>query len=151
MAKLHSRKKGNSGRKMPKSKVEPKWFTGNVNETKEVITRMVKEGIAFSKIGTTLRDKYGVPNARAALGMNMSAFVKKEGLAPEYPEDMLNLIKRAINVRAHLKTCKGDIANKVKLSHIESKIGRLAKYYSSTGRIPRNWKYDPERAVLLVK
>ncbi len=151
MARLHSRKKGKAGRKRPKAKTAPKWFVANQNEVKEEILKMLKAGVPLSKIGILLRDKHGVPTVKSALGISLSQFLKKEGVVEGYPEDILNLIKKAVKVRAHLKTAKKDIHNKVKLSHIESKISRLAKYYTSTGRLPSGWKYDPEKAVLLVK
>jgi small subunit ribosomal protein S15 len=151
MAKLHSRKKGKAGRKRPKAKVPPAWLSANQEEIKEAIRNMVKEGIAPSKIGIMLRDRYGVPNVKLVLGVTLSQFLKKEGLAPEYPEDLMNLIKKAVKMREHLKLFKKDISNKVKLSHVESKIHRLVKYYTRTGKLPPHWKYDPEKAALLVK
>lgn len=151
MARLHSRKKGKAGRKRQKPKTAPKWFAANPQEVKEEILKMVRAGVQPSKIGIILRDKYGIPTVKVALGVSLSQFLKKEGVAQEYPEDLLSLIRRAVKVSAHLKTSKKDVHNKVKLSHIESKISRLVKYYTHNGRLPSDWKYDREKAVLLVK
>ena len=62
----------------------------------------------------------------------------------------MNLIKKAVRMQEHLKT-RRDIHNQVKLRHVESKIGRLVKYYAAKKRIPAGWRYDAEKAALLVK
>ena len=150
MARLHSKKKGKSGTKRPKTKIVPK-FSGDKKKVEEIILKMTKEGVLPSKIGTTLRDKHNVPSVNALLGMSMTAFMKKEGVLPEYPEDLISLIKKAVRMRTHLKSSKADTHNKVKLLHVESKINRLVKYYTGKNRLPKNWRYNPENAALLVK
>ncbi|MBI5223802.1 30S ribosomal protein S15 [Candidatus Micrarchaeota archaeon] len=151
MARLHSKKRGKSGTKRAKSTVAPKWSSAKKAEILEMITKLSKEGMSASKIGLLLRDEYGVPNSRALLGKRLVSVLKSENAAPQYPEDLLNLIKRALRVRGHLKASKKDTHNKVKLSHIEAKIQRLVKYYSSKGMLPKAWKYNPEQAALIVK
>lgn len=151
MARLHSRKKGKAGTKRPKSKTLPEWVSVDKAEMKETILKMAREGVPASKIGLHLRDNMGVPSVRAVLGVSLSAYLAKEKALPEYPEDMLTLIRKAVHLHGHMKNSKKDVHNKVKLGHIESKIMRLAKYYSRKGRIPANWKYDIEQVALLVK
>jgi len=151
MARLHSKKKGKSGTKRPKSNVAADWVGKKKSEIKDMIVKMAKEGVPPARIGILMRDEHGIPNLRVVLGMPLSAFLKKEKVAPEYPEDLLNLIKKAVRMSAHLKASKKDVRNKVKLTHVESKINRLVKYYSSKGMLPEGWKYDREKAALLVK
>lgn len=151
MAKLHSKKKGKSGTKRPKSNVAPAWVTMDQSQLREVVLKMAREGVAPSRIALFLRDQHGIANLRAILGMSLLAFLRKEKAAPEYPEDLLALIRKAMRLRSHLKSSKKDLHNKVKLGHVESKIGRLAKYYSSKGVLPKGWKYDHEQVSLLVK
>ncbi len=152
MARLHSRKKGKSGTKRPRSPASPEWFDVDENEIKEMITRMAKEGIPPSKIALTLRDQYAIPDVRYVLGMSITAFLKQENVMPQYPEDLMNLIRKAVRMRNHLKSIgKRDLHNKVKLGHVESKINRLVKYYHSNGALPKDWKYNPDTAALLVK
>jgi len=67
------------------------------------------------------------------------------------PDDMLNLMKRAVKLRAHLARNKHDRYSKRGMELIESKIRRLAKYYKSRNILPEKWRYDPEKAKLLVK
>jgi small subunit ribosomal protein S15 len=151
MARLHSKKKGKSGTKRPKSHTAPKWVSMKKEEISEIILKLAREGVPAAKIGLILRDQYGVPNLSAILGMPVGAYLTKEKLAPEYPEDLLTLIKKAVRMSAHLKSGKNDTHNKVKLVHVESKIQRLVRYYAKKGRIPGDWKYDRDKAVLLVK
>lgn len=151
MARLHSKKKGKSGTKRPKSRTAPEWPQLKKAEISEVILKMAREGVPPAKIGLTLRDQYAVANLRAQLGMTLTQFLRAEKAAPEYPEDLINLIKKAVRLSGHLKTAKNDTHNTVKLGHVESKIHRLVKYYSSKGMIPADWRYDREKAALLVK
>ena len=148
MARLHSRKKGKSGTKRAKGGAAPAWLNVDKTEMKETIVKMAKEGVPPAKIALYLRDQQGIANVRGILGMSLLAFLEKEKAAPEYPEDLLALIKKAVRMRSHLKGFKKDLHNKVKLGHVESKIGRLVKYYSSKGKLPKNWKYDQQAALL---
>lgn len=151
MAKLHSRKKGKSGSKRPKSAASLKAVEIPKEQVEEMVLKSVREGMPQARIGLMLRDTYAVPSVKAVLGIGLSEFLKKKHSLPEYPDDLLNLIKKAVRVRNHLRAAKKDIHNKVKLLHIESKIQRLVKYYAQAGRLPSGWKYDAEKAALLVK
>ncbi|MFH1520535.1 MAG: 30S ribosomal protein S15 [Candidatus Micrarchaeota archaeon] len=151
MARLHSKKKGKSGTKRPKDNVAPSWSTMKPAELKEYILKMAREGVPPAKIGILLRDQYAVANLRVQLGMSLRAFLKKEDALGEYPEDILNLIKKAVRMASHIKSTKNDVHNNVKLGHVESKINRLAKYYISKGSLPTGWRYNREKAALLVK
>lgn len=151
MARLHSKKKGKAGTKRPKDNVAPTWSTLKPAELKETILKMAREGVPPAKIGIILRDHHAVANLRVHLGMSLKAFLKKENALGEYPEDVLNLIKKAVRMANHIKATKNDVGNSVKLGHVESKIHRLAKYYSSKGMLPAGWRYTREKAALLVK
>jgi small subunit ribosomal protein S15 len=151
IARLHSKKKGKSGTKRQKSKVVPEWSKTKKAQLKELILKMSKEGIPPSKIGLALRDQHGVPNVRAVLGMRIADFLRSEGALPELPEDLMNLIRKVVRMQEHHKAVKNDTHNRVKMSHVESKIARLVKYYSGRGMIPAGWKYERDKVALLVK
>jgi small subunit ribosomal protein S15 len=151
MARLHSKKKGKSGTKRPRSNTAPEWTPLKEAEIKEAVLKMAREGVPPARIGLTLRDQHGVANLRSHLGMSLKAFLKKEKALGEYPEDLLNLIRKAVRMTSHIKESKNDTHNSVKLGHVESKIQRLVKYYSSKGLLPAGWKYEREKAALLVK
>ncbi len=151
MAKMHSRKRGKSGRKRPKATALPEWVKVEKAEVEELILKMAREGVPTSKIGLVLRDKHSIPAVRPILGMPLAKFMKKNKAGPEYPEDFLQLIKKAVRMNKHLKKMKKDVHNSTKYDHIVSKILRLAKYYEGKGVLPKGCKYDPEQAELLVK
>ena len=50
-----------------------------------------------------------------------------KGLAPNIPEDLWHLIKKAVAVRKHLETNRKDKDSKFRLILIESRIHRLAR------------------------
>ncbi len=151
MARLHSRKKGKSGTKHPKGGPVPAWVSADKAELQETIVRMAKEGVPAARIGLYFRDQRGIANLRGVLGMSLLAFLRKEKAAPEYPEDLFALMRKAAGIRTHLGSSGKDVHNKVKLGHVESKINRLVKYYSSKGRLPKGWRYDQAQAAMLVK
>ena len=152
IARLHSHKKGKAGTKRPKTNISPEWSGTTKAQAKEIALKMAKEGIAPSKIGIILRDKYATPNVKALLGVPLTKFLRDEGALPELPEDMANLMKTVVRLQEHIKANgKSDIHNKVKMGHVESKIARLVKYYHSKGKLPVGWKYDKDKVALLVK
>jgi small subunit ribosomal protein S15 len=151
MARLHSKKRGRSGSKRPAVKVVPDWVEYSAHEAEEFVVKMGKGGMGPTAIGMTLRDAYGIPSAETLCGKPISKILEENGVKLGYPEDLINLIKRAVNMREHLRTNRADKHNRTKLIHVESKIGRLVKYYTKNGRLPADWKYDPETAALLVK
>jgi small subunit ribosomal protein S15 len=151
MARLHSRKKGKSGSEKPVPNTRPSWVKVSKEEAVEVVRKLSKEGMPPALIGMVLRDEYGVPSVKKFADKTISQILREEKLLPEYPPDLIDLIRRAVNVRTHLKQNPHDVHNKVKLVHIESKIKRLVRYYRKKGRLPRNWVYEPEKAALLVK
>jgi len=79
--------------------------------------------------------------------------MKKQSIVYEVPEDMMSLLKRAVNLRAHLGRGKNkrDKTSKYGLENLESRIRRLGKYYSKKGKLPKGWKYDIEKAKLIVQ
>ena len=77
-------------------------------------------------------------------------FYARLGLAPELPEDLYHLIKKAVSVRKHLEKFRKDTDSKFRLILIESRIHRLARYYKRTGVLAPNWKYESSTASALV-
>ena len=150
MARMYSRKKGKSGSKKPIRKKAPSWSMYGKDEIEKLIVKLAKEGYGQSEIGLILRDQYGVPDVRL-IEIRISKVLEKHGLGKEIPEDLFNLFKKAVNLRRHLKTNKKDYTSKRGLELTESKIRRLGKYYVKTGKLPKDWKYDPEKTKLLVR
>ena len=74
----------------------------------------------------------------------------RAGLAPELPEDLYHLIKKAVSVRKHLDRARKDKDSKFRLILIESRIHRLARYYKRARQLPPNWRYESATASALV-
>ena len=50
-----------------------------------------------------LRDSHGVAQVRFVTGNKILRILKSKGLAPDLPEDLYHLIKKAVAVRKHLE------------------------------------------------
>lgn len=148
---MHARKKGKSGSTRPSVKVKPEWIQYSKEETSELVIKLFKEGKTISEIGGILRDQYGIPSVKTVTGKSISKILNAEKLLPKWPEDLMNLFKKAVKLKRHLATNKADKINARQLQLAESKIKRLVSYYKSTKRIPADWHYKTEEAALLIK
>ncbi len=113
--------------------------------------KLAKDGMQAARIGLVLRDQYGIPLVRAVTKKTVSQILAGNSLAPQIPDDLFNLLRKAVRLRAHMKKNKRDAHSKHGLELLESKIRRVIKYYISTSRLPEDWAYDPERAKLIVE
>jgi small subunit ribosomal protein S15 len=151
MARIYSGKKGKHGSKKPPVRASPKWFKMKKEEVEGLIIKLAKERYSSAVIGTILRDQYAIPNVKIATGKSVAQIMKESKLYPNLPEDMLNLLKKAVVLRQHLQRQRADHLSEKGLQNLESKIRRLGKYYSRNGVMPKDWKYDPEKAKLIVQ
>ncbi len=150
MAKMHTRKKGQSGSTRPLRTEAPAWSTMNEDDITKVIIDMWKQGVSTSVIGMTLRDNYGVPDVKIVTHKKIGQIIKEKGEQLVVPEDLYNLVVKAIGIRKHIVNNHKDVHNKRALQNTESKIRRLVKYYQSTKVLPAEWKYRPETAEMLI-
>jgi len=149
VARMHSRKRGKSGSKKPVKKIKHDWIPYDKDEIEKLIVKLAKEGYSNAEIGTILRDQYGIPDVRVfnmKIGKVVDKYIKRE-----IPEDMFNLMKKAVAIHKHLEKHKKDKRSVHSLQLVESKIRRLGKYYVRKGKLPKGWKYNIEEAKLLVK
>jgi len=151
VARLHTRKRGKAGSKKPSRKTPPKWVKYKKDEIEKLVIKLAKEGNSTSMIGLILRDQFGIPSINKITGKTISEMMKENKLYPEFPEDLFNLLKQAVNLRNHLEKNKKDYTSKRGLELLESKIRRLAKYYVRERVLPEDWRYSPEKAKLLVQ
>ncbi|AWR97173.1 30S ribosomal protein S15 [Acidianus sulfidivorans JP7] len=148
MNKKRSRGKSESTR--PVRTGAPKWVRFTREEVEMLVEELAKRGYQPSMIGIILRDQYGIPLVKQVTGKKMTKILQEKGLSSSIPEDLFNLLRKAVNVRRHLTEYPKDKVSKKALEEIESKIRRLADYYRITGKLPENWTYDPSKAELLV-
>ena len=130
---MHARRKGKSGSKRPIWRDQPKWIPYEENEIEDLVEGKAREGLSSAEIGLTLRDAYGIPSVKQITGKSVTKIMNEKGVAPNLPEDFLNLVRRALNLRNHLEKNKKDKHSRRGLVLIESKIRRLVKYYRKKG------------------
>jgi small subunit ribosomal protein S13e len=115
-----------------------------------MICKRAKKGDKPSEIGVYLRDQHGIAQVKVVTGNKILRILKAHGLAPEIPEDLYWLIKKAVSVRKHLERNRKDKDSKFRLILIESRIHRLSRYYKTVGALPPTWKYESATASTLV-
>ena len=130
MSRMYSRKRGKSGSTKPAER-KMSWVKYKPAEIEEIIVKMAKKGKGSAEIGMVLRDQYGLPSVRDYSKARIARIMKKHDALPPFPEDMFNLMKRAVLLRNHMTKNKHDYTSKRGLELTESKIRRLAKYYKT--------------------
>jgi small subunit ribosomal protein S15 len=151
MARIYSRAKGKHGSKKPPVKKLPRWFKLEKNKVEELVINLAKQGYTSAKIGLILRDSYGIPDVKKATGKTITKIMKENKLYPDYPEDLLNLFKKAVRLHEHLQKHKADKHSRYGYQNLESKINRLIKYYKRKKVIPEDFVFDIEKAKLIVQ
>lgn len=151
MARMHARRRGQSGSKRPRIPSNPKWVPVDKERIGEMVLTYATEGLSPAQVGLKLRDQHGVPNVRLATGKKLTQVMKEKGVKMSLPEDLSNLIKRVVSLQSHLRGNPRDFSNKRGLQLIESKIRRLTTYYKRKGMLPGDWDYSAKLAELQVK
>jgi len=141
VGRLHSHNYGKSHSTRPLNPKTPSWIKQDPKEIEELIVKYAKEDLSASQIGVKLRDQYSIPLVKPIIKKSITQVLDEKGLKPDLPEDLNNIVKKAIGLQKHLKANKGDNRNVRSLELIEAKIHRLSVYYKKINRIPQNWKY----------
>ncbi|BBG97411.1 Ribosomal L22e protein family [Prunus dulcis] len=116
----------------------PSWLKISTQDVEENICKFAKKGLTPSQIGV-----------KSVTGSKILRILKAHGLAPEIPEDLYHLIKKAVSIRKHLERNRKDKDSKFRLILVESRIHRLARYYKKTKKLPPVWKYESTTASTL--
>lgn len=147
---MHAPGKGISKSARPYKRTPPSWVKITAPDVEDHVCKLSKKGLTPSQIGVIMRDSNGVPSVKSITGQKIVRILKAHGLAPEVPEDLYMLIKKAVQVRKHLERNRKDKDSKFRLILIESRIHRLARYYRTTSKLPANWKYESATASTMV-
>ncbi|XP_069991066.1 small ribosomal subunit protein uS15 [Penaeus vannamei] len=150
MGRMHSGGKGISQSSLPYRRSVPNWLKLTKEDVEEQIIKLAKKGLTPSQIGVLLRDSHGVAQVRFVTGNKVLRVLKAKGLAPDIPEDLYHLIKKAVAIRKHLERTRKDRDAKFRLILVESRIHRLGRYYKSRAVLAPNWKYESSTASALV-
>ncbi|EGD80566.1 40S ribosomal protein S13 [Salpingoeca rosetta] len=152
MGRMHAPGKGISRSSRPFVRTAPSWLKNlySADDVKESIVKLARKGHTPSKIGVILRDSRGISSTKAITGTKVLRILKAAGLAPEIPEDLYCLIKKAVAMRKHLQENRNDKDCKFRLILVESRIHRLSRYYRTKGVVAPNFKYESATASALV-
>lgn len=177
MGRMYGKGKGISSSSIPYGRKPPSWLKTKPFEVEEQIAKLAKKGQTPSQIGVSLRDSMAIPQVKAVTNNKILRILKAQGnyhiliyypniiisfspitdginiylgLAPEIPEDLYFLIKKAVSMRKHMEHNLNDKDSKFRLILVESRIHRLARYYKKKRQLPATWKYQASTAGTLV-
>ncbi len=148
MGRMHTHRHGKSHSIRPATLSVPSWVTLSSKEIEELVVKYTKDGLTPSQIGIKLRDQHSIPLIKSITKKSMGEILEENNLKTEMPEDLENIVKRAVGLQKHLKANKGDNRNVRSLELIEAKVHRLSVYYKRIGKIPKTWKYKSVVAQL---
>ena len=148
MGRLHTHRHGKSHTIRPSILRTPSWITLSPKEIEELVVKYSKDGLTPSQIGLKLRDQHSIPLIKPITKKSIGKILEENDLQSEMPEDLDNIVRKAVGLQKHLKTNKGDNRNVRSLELIEAKVHRLSVYYKRIDRIPKNWKYKSVVAQL---
>ena len=141
MARIHAHTRGKSHSVRPTSKNSPPWLTSSPAEISSIVLQLSKEGLSPSTIGIKMRDEYGIPLVKNITDKTITQIRNENGIKEEMPEDLHQLVQKALALQRHLRSHNTDHRNVRSLELIEAKIHRLSRYYKRNEKIPKDWKY----------
>ena len=148
MGRMHTHRHGKSHSISPATLRVPSWVTLSPKEVEELIIKYSKDGLTPSQIGIKLRDQHSIPLVKPIIKKSLGQVLEENDLKADMPEDLGNIVNKAVGLQKHLKENKGDNRNVRSLELIEAKVHRLSVYYKRIGRIPKTWKYKSVVAQL---
>ncbi|UWG50720.1 Ribosomal protein S15P [Halalkaliarchaeum sp. AArc-CO] len=151
---MHTRRRGSSGSDRPVADDPPEWSDVEPDAIEERVLELADQGHDPSQIGMKLRDEgvkgVPVPDVKLATGKKLTEILEENDADPELPEDLRNLMERAVRLREHMQENQQDHSNKRALQNTEAKIRRLANYYRGD-KLEEDFKYNYENAVELLE
>ena len=148
MGRLHTHNHGKSHSIRPIDPKKPDWVKQTNEEIEGLIIKYAKEGMTSSQIGIKLRDQHAIPLVKPIINKGIKEVLLENKLNPEIPEDLNNIVMKAVNLQKHLKENRSDNRNTRALELVEAKVHRLSTHYKKTGEIDQKWKYKSVVAQL---
>ena len=151
---MHTRRRGSSGSDRPVADEPPEWSDVDADDVEARVVELAEQDYDPSQIGLKLRDEgvkgVPVPDVKLATGKKVTAILEDNDAAPELPEDLRNLMERAVRLRRHVEENQQDMQNKRALQNTESKIRRLVAYYRGD-ELDEDFTYTYDVAVRLLE
>ncbi|MFB1063118.1 30S ribosomal protein S15 [Natrinema sp. H-ect4] len=154
MARMHTRRRGSSGSDKPSADEPPEWSDVDSDDIEARVVELAEQGHDPSQIGMKLRDEgvtgTPVPDVKLATGKKITEILEENDAKSEFPEDLRNLMIRAVRLREHVRENQQDFQNKRALQNTEAKVRRLVKYYRGD-EIEPDFQYSYEVATELLE
>ncbi len=151
---MHTRRRGSSGSDKPATDENPEWSDVDAEDIESRVVELAEQGDDPSVIGIKLRDEgvkgVPVPDVKLATGKKVTEILEEHDAEPDLPEDLRNLLARAVRLREHMAENGQDYQNKRALQNTESKIRRLVNYYRGD-EIDEDFVYTYENAAELLE
>ena len=97
-----------------------------------------------------MRDQHAVPSVRLVMGERIGQILARNDISPSIPEDLMDLMRKALRMLDHLSENHKDVHNRRQLHLVESKIRRLARYHKGAGALDSTWTYKRDQLRLAV-
>ena len=150
---MHTRRRGSSGSDKPAADEPPEWSDVEADAIEEQVVELAEQGYSASEIGLKLRDEgvkgTPVPDVKLATGKKVSEILEENDANPDIPDDLRNLMAKAVRLRDHVQENPTDHQNKRALQNTESKIRRLINYYRGD-KIDEEFSYSVDEARDLI-
>ncbi len=150
---MHTRRRGSSDSDKPVADEPPEWSDIDAESIEEHVVDLKEQGYSPSQIGVQLRDQgvkgVPVPNVKLATGKKVTEILEENEAEPEIPEDLRNLLARAVRLNEHMEENGTDYQNKRALQNTEAKIRRLIEYYRGD-KIDEDFSYSIDDAKDLI-
>ena len=104
-----------------------------------------------AEIGVILRDTYGIPSVKALTKKSITGIMAEKKLAKSLPEDLMNLIRKAVELDKHFQENRQDKTALRGIQLTRSKIMRLVKYYKAQGVLDEDWKFNMAHASFYIE
>jgi small subunit ribosomal protein S15 len=151
---MHTRRRGSSDSDKPAATDPPEWSDVEADTIEQRVVDLAEAGHSPSEIGVKLRDEgvdgTPVPDVSLATGKKVTEILEEHDAEPEIPEDLRNLMERAVRLHEHMDENPGDHQNKRALQNAEAKIRRLVDYYRGD-ELDEAFTYSYDVAVDLLE
>ncbi len=151
---MHTRRRGSSGSDKPAADEPPEWSDVDSDKIEDRVVELAEQGYEPSQIGMKLRDEgvtgTPIPDVKLATGKKLTEILEENDADNDLPEDLRNLMVRAVRLREHIQQNPQDYQNKRALQNTESKVRRLANYYRGN-ELEADFQYSYDVALELLE
>jgi small subunit ribosomal protein S15 len=151
---MHTRRRGSSDSDKPVADDPPEWSDVDEDAIEERVVELAEQGHSPSQIGLKLRDEgvkgTPIPDVKLATGKKVTEILDENDAESDLPEDLRNLMQRAVRLREHMDDNPQDAQNKRALQNTQSKVRRLVDYYRGD-ELAADFKYSYENAKELLE